>query len=477
VVSWGQITIDSSDLGQIGDQVIMVTDTAITGLTVLPASSSAQTFDYTGLSFSSTDSYNFLNPAGGVGSANFPNANVLIDRSGSQDLIYAIKSQNEIVIDGAYGDPFDIGTVGSINFDPNVLLLPFPTNYADNFSSSQIVDTVILDTVTGIFDSLRLRSTTSIVSNIDAFGTLNLPNTSADVLRKFDIEVRYDSVWGQIFGTWQSVQQTATTRYYYRFIAKNKSYYFLEVEADQTGNVLSVDYQIGVGLIAGISNQDNVTCHNGSNGSVEVLSLGGVSPYTYAWSNGQTGSMVNSLPAGALSVTVTDASSSTFLLSTVIMEPNSMQIVASQIGHDYGASDGYIDIIVSGGVPSFSYIWSNGKTTKNVSSLDFGSYSVTVTDANGCTNTNTFDVDDVTSVKDINESDLVSIYPNPTHGGMTIEANQEWRIVMMSITGGIVLEKSGFGTEILNLENLNTGFYILKIYTEGEIVQAKIQKL
>lgn len=132
----------------------------------------------------------------------------------------------------------------------------------------------------------------------------------------------------------------------------------------------------------------NVSCFGGSNGSIDLTVTGGTTPYNYLWSNGATTQDLNGLSPGIYSVTVTDALGQTATLSAFILQPFALTL--SEYNNNVscnGGSDGFIVLTVIGGTPPYSYLWSNGVRTKNLSNLFAGIYSVTVTDAHGCTST------------------------------------------------------------------------------------------
>ncbi|MFK8039696.1 MAG: T9SS type A sorting domain-containing protein, partial [Crocinitomicaceae bacterium] len=131
----------------------------------------------------------------------------------------------------------------------------------------------------------------------------------------------------------------------------------------------------------------DISCNGASDGSIELDILGGTLPYTYAWSDGQTSAIAAGLGAGTYSVTVTDANGCTFDVTGIIMtEP--MPLVNSSTNvinvTCNGLLDGSISINVTGGTLPYTYAWSNGQTTASATGLGMGTYSVTVTDANGC---------------------------------------------------------------------------------------------
>jgi hypothetical protein len=146
-------------------------------------------------------------------------------------------------------------------------------------------------------------------------------------------------------------------------------------------------------LSAAISSQTNVDCNGNSTGSLKVTAAGGVAPYTYLWSNAATMDSITSLSAATYTVTVTDANSNTATASAVITAPAQL-FVSGVISNNntIGSSNGAVDITVSGGMPPYSYAWSNAATTEDITSLAAGTYTVTLSDANGCTLVSSYNV-------------------------------------------------------------------------------------
>jgi gliding motility-associated-like protein len=134
--------------------------------------------------------------------------------------------------------------------------------------------------------------------------------------------------------------------------------------------------------------QVNVLCFGGSNGSATAIPAGGTSPYSYAWSTIpiQTAVTATGLTAGTYSVNVTDANGCTALASVTITQPVTMSgstAVTNILCN--GGSTGTVTLTVSGGTSPYTYLWNNGATTKDLAGLTAGTYTVTITDANGCT--------------------------------------------------------------------------------------------
>ncbi len=147
------------------------------------------------------------------------------------------------------------------------------------------------------------------------------------------------------------------------------------------------------------STQINVSCNGGSNGSIDLTVNGGTSPYSYSWGGGQLTEDISGLSAGTYSVIVTDANGCTANTSVTITEPAVLSASTTQIDElCNGGNTGSIDLTVSGGTSPYSYSWSGGQTTEDLTGLLAGTNSVTVTDANGCTTTASATITEPTAI-------------------------------------------------------------------------------
>ena len=153
----------------------------------------------------------------------------------------------------------------------------------------------------------------------------------------------------------------------------------------------------------------NVSCNGGSDGSVDLTVSGGVLPYSFSWSNGDTTEDIMGVPAGNYSVIVTDFSIYCAVNSIIISEPAlSVSITGTDVSCNNG-SDGMADLTVFGGVFPYSFSWSNGNTTEDISNVPAGNYTVIVTDSNGCIATDSVIISEpavmtTTSISSINVS-------------------------------------------------------------------------
>ena len=146
----------------------------------------------------------------------------------------------------------------------------------------------------------------------------------------------------------------------------------------------------------------NITCQSAgfNNGSIDLTASGGISPYTYIWSNGQITGDISGLTEGSYSVTVTDLNGCSITDSVKVNPPppvNYSKTVSEYNGYQvscYGMTDGYIHIDPTSGQPPYTYLWSGpdgfSSSSKDISGLGAGEYMLTITDNNFCTATDTF---------------------------------------------------------------------------------------
>ncbi|HJW30410.1 MAG TPA: hypothetical protein VJ508_14360, partial [Saprospiraceae bacterium] len=127
----------------------------------------------------------------------------------------------------------------------------------------------------------------------------------------------------------------------------------------------------------------------GSNGSITVLASGGTGPYTYAWSNGGNGATISNLTAGNYMVTATDAHGCHTVKLYIITQPPAFVLGISQTGTNacFGDANVTLNATVSGGTPPYLSSWSNGVQGLSNPNLPAGTYTITITDDNGCTST------------------------------------------------------------------------------------------
>ena len=161
-------------------------------------------------------------------------------------------------------------------------------------------------------------------------------------------------------------------------------------------------------LVASVLSQTNISCFGGSNGAASVTVSGGTPSYTYNWTPGNpTGdgtTSVTGLTNGTWTCTVTDANSCTTTQTFNITQTTAL--VASALSQTniscFGGSNGAASVSVTGGTPSYTYNWTPGNPTgdgtASVTGLSVGTWTCTVTDANSCSTSQTFNITEPTAI-------------------------------------------------------------------------------
>lgn len=169
--------------------------------------------------------------------------------------------------------------------------------------------------------------------------------------------------------------------------------YTVTVTDDNDCSVTATATVLSPGGPSSTVSHTNVSCYGGNNGTATVTATGGNTPYTYLWSpGGATTQTAFGLSAGTYTSTVTDQSGCTTVSTVTISQPAAIAIALDVTDIDcFGQTTGAVDAAVTGGVTAYTYSWNTTpeQTTASISNLVAGSYSLTVTDANGCTATET----------------------------------------------------------------------------------------
>lgn len=156
----------------------------------------------------------------------------------------------------------------------------------------------------------------------------------------------------------------------------------------------------------------NISCNGANDGQAFATVQGGISPYTYFWNTGDTTASVDSLAPGVIAVSVTDAFGCSVTGSVNITQPFILSTVNTPIGiaSCFGGNDASAVTVPSGGVTNYTYLWDNGQTAAFADSLTAGMHHVTVTDANGCTATDSVIVGEATQLMLTIEDSTITCY-------------------------------------------------------------------
>lgn len=130
---------------------------------------------------------------------------------------------------------------------------------------------------------------------------------------------------------------------------------------------------------------NEIFCDGDSTGSIILSESGATYPLTYEWSTGATARNLENVAAGDYYVKVTDKNGCVAYQGTRVHEPDSISVnVLSENCICHGDATGSIHTEVSGGIPPYNYQWSNGANTTNLENITAGTYTLTITDQNGC---------------------------------------------------------------------------------------------
>ncbi|MBK8808062.1 MAG: OmpA family protein [Bacteroidales bacterium] len=221
-------------------------------------------------------------------------------------------------------------------------------------------------------------------------------------------------------------------------------------------NTLSVNISQPALLEASISLVENIKCFGDKKGAISVNVKGGVTPYKFKWSNGDSTQNIKNIPAGTYSLLITDANGITKTLKATVEQPtkliSSLQSVANVAC--YGDFEGIVDINVNGGTPPYIYNWSNGAKTQDLSKVLAGSYSVKIIDKNNCTDSLKAKVEQSPKLE-VSAKEVVDIKCFGKAEGS----------VSIIVSGGVApyLFNWSNGAKLQNLSQLNAGQYSLKV--------------
>lgn len=198
-------------------------------------------------------------------------------------------------------------------------------------------------------------------------------------------------------------------------------------------------------------------CEGSITGSITLSLTGGVAPFSYKWSNGETVQNLSRLAPGNYSVTVTDAQNASLSLSVTLSEQSKPRVTPTII-HVTGApsnNNGQISLSVVGGSAPYTFLWDNGATTSTIETLVTGKYCVKVSDNSSCPVDTCFNIEYKLVPLAVDVTTTGVLCPRDTSGKakVMISGGTSPYKLTLSLNGQIFNTTNG----ILNLENLRGG--------------------
>lgn len=231
---------------------------------------------------------------------------------------------------------------------------------------------------------------------------------------------------------------------------------------------------------------NHVSCHGGNDGSLEIEINGGVGPFSITTiPDVGTSTSLLGLEAGSYTVTVIDSNGEEINSIFEIEEPTQIELDESIANATAGNSDGSISIVsIEGGTPGYSYLWSNGSTDSTIDNLVAGIYTVEITDANGCIVVEEYEVQEVTSINQIDIIKRFTASPNPAMDNINIqlEMNQQAQVSLelMNSLGKVVYQiniNAALTSHSIDLTSLTNGIYFIQLKHQNQSMTKKIMVL
>lgn len=242
------------------------------------------------------------------------------------------------------------------------------------------------------------------------------------------------------------------------------------------------NFYVGESLMSNTGTVTNVSCFGEMDGEATAAATGGTAPYTYMWSNGTTTATASGLGAGTYAYTVMDTMGFSVSDTVVITEPAVLAVSMSAVSDTNAQAVGSATATVTGGTMPYTYTWNGTTGTSDLTAIVAGTYVVDITDANGCTVTDSIVVEDAVSTNRIDYLTDLSIYPNPTRGNTVIDLelsqNADVAISIFTVTGILVQdfakENTSQVTHQIDLSTYAEGMYLVRFVIDNQVITKKL---
>ncbi len=230
------------------------------------------------------------------------------------------------------------------------------------------------------------------------------------------------------------------------------------------------------------SSTTDVSCNGAADGQIMVGVIGGLGEYQYNWTdNIGTDDTAQGLPAGTYQLIVQDEVGNELLLSIDIIEPSAIALNPTIENSPAGQDSGSISLDISGGTGMYTVLWEDGATATTRTDLARGEYTVSVTDENLCSYSETFVIQGTSNSHEIDGLSSYVVSPNPATTELYVtaefESQLQVQLSLISITGERLLSTSDQLRTLdkkLDLTDIPNGIYLVELRTKDKISIKKV---
>jgi len=351
------------------------------------------------------------------------------------------------------------GTDGQIILTASNGVLPYTYSWSDNvlandsalFLTAGSYSCSITDStgcVVIIFDTLTELSSISLVGPGDI--------TVCEFNSIVDINVLAQGGIGMYSYSWPGTTENQST------ISNVSIGSYICVVIDSLGCSDSVSTQVLLTDLSVLANGTDLLCNGSNAGSVNISVDGGVLPYSYDWLNStNSSSVIAGLSGGNYSCVVTDSLGCIDTVSVTLIEPDAIN-TTSNVTNEITGNDGAIDLTVTGGVSPYSFLWENNSTNQDLSSLVGGTYSFTITDANGCVYSDSVVVSSSVGINEYSVFEWL-INPNPSDNLIQIKTIFNGNVLIFDVNGKLVISSEvSIQNNKIDISSLQSGVYLIQ---------------
>lgn len=273
---------------------------------------------------------------------------------------------------------------------------------------------------------------------------------------------------------------------------KESQYRFFSRAIDATGNAepFKDSAETSVAFVETVLSMEytlhHATCFNSTDAGIDLEVSGGIPPYTYLWSNDSISQDIGNIVAGSYSVTISDKTGIRLVDTFIVNQPDPVFI---DLGNDILLLKGEQTVLKA--TPGYvSYLWNDGSTKDSLvvgdglDTLEY-SFSVTVTDSNGCKNADTVQVlvYEPSDILELSSDTWIKFFPNPTKDILYLQirndTNEEIEVMLNDMTGKLVFHGLFPGIHGINLKQIDLtgcdkGSYLITIQKGNNLLSGNI---